>query len=186
MPNDVFADLVATFEGAGLSAPPIPPVFVPKLRKLGDWCYATREIDPGSMYMLAALVDEVFERAPEDYVAVSHAGHGVNSYSINYALVSGPLALFLQTGWGGVYMDADRSAAKVREMFAGAAALIDAAGPLAERPGRLLVFSSDFSQTSTWGWTGSPGPSLDLDEQLRDDPSRSPLTEALEWVRAQS
>lgn len=136
--------------------------------------------------MLAALVDEVLQETPEDYVAVSHAGHGVNSYSINYALVSTPLALFLQTGWGGVYMDADRSAAKVREMFAGAAALIEAAGPLAERPGRLVVFSSDFSGTSSWGWTGGPDPSLDFNEQLKDDRSRSPLAEALEWVAAQS
>jgi hypothetical protein len=136
------------------------------------------------MYMVASLVDEVLQEALEDYVAVSHAGHGINSYSINYALVSGPLTLFLQTGWGGGYMDADRSAANVREMFAGADALIDALNSFPEMPGRLVVVSSDFGGVSSWGWTEGPNPTLDVGEWLTNHQPPSALEEAIRWIDA--
>jgi hypothetical protein len=46
-----------------------------------------------------------------DQIALSHAGHGINSYALNFRLVLGPLALLVQQSWGGVYGD---SAAEVQ------------------------------------------------------------------------
>ena len=138
------------------------------------------------MYMVASLVDEVVKEDLEDYVAVSHAGHGVNSYSINYALVSGSLGLFLQTLWGGVYMDADRFRGRcARDVRAGSRTHRSRppVGRATRQVGRLL---QRLQRTVVVGMEGSSDPSLDFNEQLDDDRSRSALTEALEWVAAQS
>ena len=43
---------------------------------------------------------------PDQY-SLNHAGHGVNSYSLNFRFALGDLAIFAQTGWGGAYMDSD-------------------------------------------------------------------------------
>jgi hypothetical protein len=45
-----------------------------------------------------SLTDQV-----DDYTAVSHSGHGINSYSINVSIVKAPLAVLFQLSWGGVY-----------------------------------------------------------------------------------
>ena len=87
------------FEGAGLSAPPVPPDLEPRVRRRGDWLYATRRIDPMAMYMFLDHVTEAMSRRVGDYMAVCHAGHGVNSYCVNYHLVWGPVAIyFFSTG----------------------------------------------------------------------------------------
>ena len=45
-----------------------------------------------------------------DQLVINHAGHGVNSYSLNFRFVRGRLAISAQVGWGGVYMDEDLQA----------------------------------------------------------------------------
>jgi hypothetical protein len=79
-------------------------------------------------YLVEAIAEPV-----EDYVAVSHAGHGVNSYGLNFHLVYGPIAVFAQTGWAGVYTNADEAAADVTRQFTQCADLIATAEASAER-----------------------------------------------------
>lgn len=163
-PNDTamnadIVDMRRTFEGAGLLAPHVPPDLEPRLRKLRDWAYSTREIAPGAMYMFDDYLIEVLTRPVEDYVAVSHAGHGANSYAITYHLVRGPLALFAQSGWGGVYEDRELASAEVRDQLAACAALaqaVDAATPARPPPSRLVVAASPFRGIAICRWLDRP------------------------------
>jgi hypothetical protein len=111
-----FQEMCALFESNQLGLPPIPARFRPRLDRIGDWAYATRDISPIDMYLFG-YPQEAKQGWVPDYVAVSHAVHGVNSYAITYQLVSGPLALFAQVGYGGLYGDNARDAQQVRRMF---------------------------------------------------------------------
>jgi hypothetical protein len=163
MPDGVANDLdemCRRFQGAGLTVPPVPSALRPSVRKLGDWVFATREVDPMAMYLFrdpAAMVTDT-----PDFVAVSHAGHGVNSYSINYQLRYGPVAVCAQVAWGGVYSDPETTAADVRQMFDHCARLIaavEATTPRFEGSARcLLVVQSDFRRASLCHWLDRPPP----------------------------
>jgi hypothetical protein len=48
------------------------------------------------MYAVGSFVEQALERRCAEYVAVGHAGHGVNSYAMHYFLVYGPLRPFVQ------------------------------------------------------------------------------------------
>jgi hypothetical protein len=91
-----WAALTEKFAGAGLPLPPVPMRLQDALRTQSDWCWSTMPIDPMAMYMFAAdpvFILGVLRDQVEDYVAISHAGHGINSYAINYHLVHGDLAV---------------------------------------------------------------------------------------------
>lgn len=150
-----------TFAEAGLTEPPIPRRFERRVSMIVPWCFATRPVDPMAMYRFDRYVREVLTGTPRDYVAVSHAGHGVNSYAINYHLVDGPLAIFAQVGWGGVYNDAAESSQQVNDVFVRLSRILAAADTaktrwLARRRGRLLVIESRLRGKSAWGWQDRP------------------------------
>jgi len=155
-----FADLLAVFSAEGLPPPPIPEEFASALRPQGPWCWATRQIDPFAMYLFEAYPVELVASGSRNYVGISHAGHGANSYGVNYHLVRGPLALFCQAGWGGVYMDAAETTSEVRELLDRCAALIKVAREAEETRwngrGRLVVRHSPFRGISTLGWLPEP------------------------------
>ncbi|MFC5750015.1 hypothetical protein [Actinomadura rugatobispora] len=146
------------FDEAGLGAPPVPAQMESLVEKRGEWVYATRDIDPMGMYMFQDYVLEALSGRVEDYMAVSHAGHGANSYAISYHLVMGPLAVFAQTGWGGVYMDKEESTAAVKTMLSRCGEVLDAlqelneAQPSRRYDGRLVVGHSTFRGASFCRW----------------------------------
>jgi hypothetical protein len=125
------------------------------------------------MYNVQRFVFEVLIGPVDDYVAVAHAGHSSNSYAISYALVYGPIAVFVQCGWGGVYMDKAESTAAVNEMFTLCGQLIDmvdaGAGSLHPPPARLIVSDDRF--------TGANGLCKWLDQPLDD------LDAAQRWLK---
>ena len=154
--------IAETFREAGLPAPPIPSRFESSLQALGPWWFATNDVSPAAMYLfetdfLLTLLTGQFD----DFVAVSHAGHGVNSYALSYFLVDGPLALFLQTAWGGVYMDVERAASAWRLLVSHVERLIQAAqSATAVNAGgaeeRLVVANSDFRGGGSWALCRPP------------------------------
>lgn len=112
-----------------------------------------------------------------DYVAVSHAGHGVNSYAITYHLVYRELALFAQVGWGGIYMDVRKTTAAVAELFEGCGAMAD----LAEArpfdptsPWRMACVYSDTHNIAAAGWYKRTEGNID---QILDTASPHQLTD---------
>jgi hypothetical protein len=139
-----YRDLCDRCRESGLSVPPIPESLRPSLARRGEWCWATRDVDPMAMYFFRQYVAEVVAQPVEDYVAVSHAGHGVNSYSLNYHLVLGPLAVFAQDSWGGVYTNPEQAAGEIRHTHELIQLLLDALPPGSRQPPRLVLLWSSF------------------------------------------
>ena len=159
---DGVAEAERLFVAAGLSPPPVPLALQPAFRQRDDWFFASREMDPFAMYMFGEYVDEAVAASPENYVAISHAGHGINSYAITYHLVYGRLALFAQTIWGGVYLDRDDSNAAVSAQLGRCATLIAtyescaAADMLPTARSRLVVVESSFRGAYCCAWIEAP------------------------------
>jgi hypothetical protein len=178
-PTSDIAEARALFAGAGLPFPYVPPDMEGAFRKRDRWCYSTREVARWP-YEIGAYAGEARTDVP-DYALLAHAGHGVNSYAIHYFLVRGPLGLFVQSPWGGVYMIADDAVATMREYFDLAGALVKAAeDALSPSPAadRLVVFVSDFYGS----WWAEPGVAPPTGERFKGK-GRVVLRDALEWVR---
>lgn len=131
-------ELAAWCAKLGVAVPPVPEVLRPLLQRQSEHTYATLK-PPLSMY--DALHWGFSERLP-DFVAVGHAGHGVNSYLLSYALGLGPLRLVVQVGYGGAYMALADSQEAATAAFAEVARVLEA-WERAGRP-RLRVSASDF------------------------------------------
>ncbi len=110
--------LAAAFRNAGLPVPPVPASLRDALRVRDLWLWSTVEVDRMDMYLFTRYPVELLAPDAPDYIAISHGGHGMSSYSINYQLVLGPLAVFVQVAWGGVYEDQNRQAGLMRDRFA--------------------------------------------------------------------
>jgi len=182
----------ALFSDAGLAFPVIPGELAAQIKEAepdlparkgipvrveGGWLFSTRELTM-SPYNLEHFVHEG-KKAPAAYAVLAHSGHGVNSYAIQYYLVHGPLRMFLHLGWGGVYMDADAQASKIRECFSLADQIVPAAASTAKvGPGKhLTVVGSDFY--------GSYWSAARRRLQKETDDSRGPaqvLGEVLHWL----
>jgi hypothetical protein len=178
--NDL-AEARVLFAGAGVPFPYVPPEMQSAFRQRSRWCYATREVQD-SPYDIHRYVTDARSDAP-DYVLLAHAGRGVNSYAIHYFLVRGLLGLFVQAPWGGVYMDAEAAAARMREYFDLAEALAKAGTEAPSPPpasDRLVVVVP----TSTAAGGPSPGVPFPRRERVPRE-GRDVLQAALEWVRSQ-
>ncbi len=103
------------FEEAGLKFPNIPPELAAALKERGKWRFSTFELEK-SPYNLQHYVQSTGKNT-QSYVVLAHSGHGVNSYAIQYYLVTGPLRLFLHLSRGGVYMDRKAAISQIRECF---------------------------------------------------------------------
>jgi hypothetical protein len=169
------------FHKAGLAFPTIPEELAAQLRELGRWLFSTRPVDIWP-YDLQDYVREVEETQVEDYALLCHSGHGVNSYALHYYLVHGSLHMFLQLGWGGIYMDGEAKAATIRDCFS----MADRIVPAAQSTGRfqagerLTIVASDFGG-SFWLL---PGEKLEnWREKVRSNEGPSVvLTQALDWL----
>jgi hypothetical protein len=138
----------AHFRDMGLAFPHIPEESGDGLAQLSEWVFATRTDAPGP-YDIDWFVTEACTRSELGYLLIGQDGHGINSYAMHYYLVLRPLALFVQSGWGGVYMDPAESARDIESRFRLARRLVDAAhvAATAGRFGpheRLIVVESDF------------------------------------------
>ena len=174
--NSAWAELTAKFTNAGLAVPPMPEALRAQLSKQHEWCWSTRPFRGIDMYFQSeqTVVDVLRDQVP-DYAAVSHAGHGINSYAINYHLVHGQLAVLMQVLWGGVYNHNAESAQRLAGFFTRIAELLDAPPAPAAAGRRLFVVFSDFRQMWGCSWIDRPaGPGYDLavgsDADRREDP----------------
>lgn len=167
------------FQEAGLAFPKVPVQFAAGLKEQGEWLFSTRELKMWP-YKLRDYVQED-DQAPDAYVVLAHSGHGSNSYAIQYYLVSGSLRLFLHLGWGGVYMDAEAAASKIRECFLVADEIVSVA-MMSEKfvPGERLTIVGSDSYGSYWS---APGQSRQK-ERRRDQGPLEVLIEVLHWLNS--
>jgi hypothetical protein len=107
------------------------------------------------MYMFRMYPIEFLTVAGCDYAAVSHAGHGVNSYALNYHVVRAGLGVFIQVAWGGVYnTDKDQPVERLSKMFRSCEELLGLVrGPLHPR---LFVIESDLRLSGACEWIPKP------------------------------
>lgn len=184
------------FQKAGLVFPAVPQELAVQLKELDNWLFSTREIEM-SPYILQHYVHEcdpdVHEVSPastpplfqkpcvDDYAVLSHSGHGVNSYAIQYYLVHGPLRMFLHLGWGGVYADAEEDAAHIRDCFSLADRIVPPALAVGKLPPghRLTIVGSDFYGSY---WEVSRGSPQKESGSSRSKDATEILTEVLNWL----
>ena len=138
------------FKEAGIAFPKIPEELAEQLEEKHEWQFSTREIEM-SPYNLDYYIHEIEQAWIEDYVIedytiLSHSGHGVNSYALQYYIVYGRLEMFLHLGWGGAYMDAEKTATQARDCFSLADKLVPASQKSVKLQGEdyLRIVGSDF------------------------------------------
>jgi len=146
-------DLEQLFTEAGLAVPPVPAPLAESLELRDEWLFATRDVDRMDTYFLMPYIEEALASTVDDYVAITHGGHGINSWSLNYLLVRSPLVVMTQVGWGGGYMDEARQTTRWAEEMSEVSALLDAMNGVSEGDlgGRLVVAYSDFRDLARWG-----------------------------------
>lgn len=186
--QSALAEALKLFETAGLGFPPIPSELAIDFTKCGNWCFASRPVrsDP---YNWRPYVEEARRGSVCDYVLLAHSGHGVNSYAISYYLVRKPLLLFVQVGWGGVYMNADRAASEVKHCFSLCHDLVKSAkDAIADRRwrrrDRMFILATSF-YGGTMVFPDTPKVPLEKLEPLQLLPEQI-LTRANERIRSPS
>jgi len=158
--RDAIDTMARVLSSAGIPVPPIPQRYASQLQTCGELCFSTRPINPQHMYLFNSYPGEAQAGPVADYLAFSHAGHGVNSYAFTYQLVDGPLVLMVQAPFGGVYMGSDEKR-RLETLLKRSGVLIEAvqrATPKLLDPtrGRLFVFESEFRGILVWGWREYP------------------------------
>ncbi len=174
-------------ERAGLLAPWVPEEWAPLLRAVGTSHFSTRDDLPASFNPGALAQEAACGEAP-DYVLYGSGGRGMQSNTVNYALVLGPLALFLEQGMGNVYGNAALDVQSIRREWQLADELCAEVARHNWAPGeRLVVVASDHSGTL---WARLPA-ALSADEwrtfvgwQSVDSPIAD-LRPVIHWLAAQ-
>lgn len=158
--NPALAAARQLFAENQLQFPPIPDHLAHLVQQQAPWVFGTRPQSIG-LYDLPGFVAEYLAQPPEYYCLFGHAGHGLNSWAMHYYLVDGPLAVFTQTLWGGVYTDSIDATAVMGARFGHAEDLLAAVAEArrfqyfpADR--RLVVVQSDLHPTR-WGWRAADG-----------------------------
>lgn len=113
-----FVQLSRTFQRTGLAVPHVARRFAQqrRLSVFHEWHVASKPF-PAAFddYIFDAPLHTLLGPVPEQF-AISHAGHGINSFGLNLRLALGPVAMQLQVGWGGAFggpEDAERWAGLV-------------------------------------------------------------------------
>lgn len=142
-----------------LPMPPIPKRFAPDIQQREKWLWSTSpQFNSFEMYMFP--LPDSLASPMSDYWGASFAGHGVNSYSMNLFVVYGCLALFLQEGWDGVYMDADKQRLLIANEFTLCSRLLAQSEHLMkagrESGTRRLVVAASGFRDNALGWLDAP------------------------------
>ncbi len=100
----------------GITPPPVPPEFAPRLRQAANTCFSTR---PGKFWPPYYFLDyqDIADVSATDWLVIGFSGHGINSYGLSYYLKCGQLTLLLQFGWGGWYCSDSQTTRHVSSMF---------------------------------------------------------------------
>ena len=150
------------FEEENLEVPMLAAHLEADLTEFRSWHWATQLTpSPDDDYMLSNTVEYLKGSVPDQY-SVCHAGHGINSYALNFRHVSGELAMIVQYSWGGVYGDREEDSAMWNELIlrVNSLLIITASPSDEERIRKYLFVSSNFrlgTQIEFWersdkGW----------------------------------
>jgi hypothetical protein len=109
-------DMVETLTSAGLVVPPLGATDPTDIQRFGKWHWGTCDLDRiRDLYLfnVESVARNLIEHGP--MFAISHGGHGANSYALSLVTTapSGDVAYFTQHGIFGAYSDHDRDRASV-------------------------------------------------------------------------
>jgi hypothetical protein len=102
-------ELERTLQHAGLAVPQVARRFAEhgRLTAFDTWHVASKPFpDAFADYTFDGPLSTLLGPVADQF-AISHAGHGINSYGLNLRLALGPVAMQLQVAWGGAYGGAD-------------------------------------------------------------------------------
>lgn len=99
------AGLARVLAGEGLAPPPLGSTAEADINSYGHWSWGSSYLPPNLAYMfnVQAVRRSFLDNGP--FFSLTHGGHGVNSYALNLVATAGPLAVFVQHPFGGVYND---------------------------------------------------------------------------------
>lgn len=134
-------DMLEALAAAGLAAPPTGNVEILDVETYGRWSWGTRHLDEGDLYMfeVETIIQELLDGGP--FFALAHAGHGMNSYGLNVVTARGPIAAFVQHGWGGVYTDPLQAGFRIGQTYARLHALFDRVAEPDAMPRWVMLYS---------------------------------------------
>jgi len=125
-PGRGWNSLYRHFADSFLDASPLEP-WVAGVRKIGPWQWGTRKFDAMEHYLFYPdFIDSLLgDPALTPRFMISHAGHGISSYSINVHVVTESAIVLTQAGWGGIYDDSERASREVNDMIESVAAFLE-------------------------------------------------------------
>ena len=104
------------FSKENLEVPMLAAHLEEGLTECQEWHWATQPTPlPLDDYRLEGTVEYLKGPVPDQY-SVCHAGHGLNSYALNFRHASGELAMIVQSLWGGAYGDLVAETARWNEL----------------------------------------------------------------------
>ena len=138
------------FEKEGLKLPAFGKQFEGELKEVSDYIYSTRNDDVSDIYNLNKYVEEIQDKAVEDYLIVGHSGHGANSFGMHVYCVEGQFAYFIQKQWGGAFADEER----LRKNFNGAIGAIESIKERLKdsKTDKVLVLVESDFVGNKWAW----------------------------------
>lgn len=156
------------FEKESLDVPMVASHLEDRLTEYREWHWATQPTPaPIDDYSLTNTV-EYLKGPVRDQYSVSHDGHGINSYSLNFRHVSGELAIIAQTAWGGVYGDRardsedwNRDVLRINSLLTITASVSDE-----ERVRKYLLVASNFRLGSKIEFLERTGSNWEIVEQI--------------------
>lgn len=128
--------LLPTLATAGIAPPPLLEVH--NVHDLGCWHWGTVWVNPFSLYMFD--VEDLFADGFFDgpVFALSHQGHGINSYGLNLVAGTGRLVAYVQHGYGGAYSDRIERLEAIAATYARCGFSSTASTTLEPQPRRLM------------------------------------------------
>lgn len=148
------------------------------------WVWSSEALDPIDMYMTRPYVEGLIAGTMPDHVAVSHSGHGVNSYALSFGIAWGQLGLLAQVAWGGAYDDAAQAARRWDEALSRCQRIVAVIQPpfvVADRK-RVVYVESDYRQIRNClianGDLGA------IERILTDDVNPTAVEDAIAWLQA--
>lgn len=105
------------FASERLQFPPLPGRFASTLDAESDHLFVSGPAPvPYGPYSLTSWAFGVGANT-EAFAVAGFDGGGFNSWAAHYFVVEGPLGLFVQENWGGIYMDADKQRSLIAIAF---------------------------------------------------------------------
>ena len=139
--HDEEGELGATLGAAGIALP--SGTAGRMIHTYGAWSWGSLYVSPQLMYMFDVAVVARLLLDHGGFFALSHAGHGFNSYGLNLVTSQGPIAAFVQHGYGGAFMDPVAALISINTTYSKLHVLLEALDetPVTE-PRWLLAYST--------------------------------------------